>query len=183
MIAQIEAGVAMSTAIIVAIVAFVSTILGASIGAVTNYILAVRRERSDRDQESRAHAIELKRASRLVDLELAKAEALAKISITKRYWVVDAEISTEVWQKYGGTIAPDLSNEAWHAVTKAVLAAEHIKGSLALYVGSVLRDLPISDKSVEGIDVMLRDVQLGREALAPFAVGGNRTQAKTCEIG
>jgi hypothetical protein len=37
----------MSTTIIVAIVAFVSTILGASIVAVTNYILAVRRERAD----------------------------------------------------------------------------------------------------------------------------------------
>ena len=37
----------MSTAIIVAIVAFVSAILGASISAVTNYILAVRRERAD----------------------------------------------------------------------------------------------------------------------------------------
>jgi hypothetical protein len=83
MITRIEAGVAMSTAstaIIVAIVAFVSTILGASIGAVTNYVLAVRRERSDRARDSREHAIEVVRAALLLDSELAKAQALAALA-------------------------------------------------------------------------------------------------------
>jgi hypothetical protein len=56
-------GVAMSTAIIVAIVAFVSTILGACIGACTNYILAVRRELADTAKDGRVHAVEVKRAA------------------------------------------------------------------------------------------------------------------------
>jgi len=168
----------MSTAIIVAIVAFVSTVLGASIGAVTNYILAVRRERSERDQDDRTRAIEIKRASRLIDLELAKAEALAKISLTKRYWVpnTDAELTTEAWQKHGGTVAPYLSDQAWNAVMVAFMAVEHIKGTRTLYLGGALRDLPISDKNAEGVDVMLRDVLIGREALAPFALSGDRTK-------
>src|SRR2546422_6635775 len=122
----------MNTAIIVAIVALVSTIVGATIGAATNYVLAVRRERADERRDSRDHAIEVKRAARLIDLELKLAQSLADISIEKRYWVEDAELSTEAWQKYRGTIAPDLSNQAWHAVTIAFLAAEHIKGARAV---------------------------------------------------
>jgi hypothetical protein len=130
----------MSTAIIVAIVAFASTILGASVGAVTNYILAVRRERADTAKDNRAHAVEVKRAARLIDMELAKAQALAEISLTKRYWVPipDAELSAEAWQKYGGNIAPDLSDQAWHAVTIAFIALEHVKGTRALYLAGAL---------------------------------------------
>lgn len=158
-----------STPIIVAIVAFVSTVLGATIGAATTYVLAVRRERADRDKENRDHAIEVKRASRLVDQELSRAQALAAISIEKRYWVLDVELCTEVWQMHSGTIAPYLSDEAWHAVTIAFQAVEHIKGAKALYLAGVLRDLPISDKCAEGVDVMKNDVTRGREALAPFA--------------
>jgi|ERR1017187_5827214 hypothetical protein len=158
----------MNTAIIVAIVALVSTIVGAAIAAATNYLLAARRERADRETDSRSHAIEVKRAARLLDLELAKAQALADISIRKRYWVAGAELSTEAWQKYGGTIAPDLSNLAWHTVTVAFMAVEHIEGSRALYVGGALHDRPISDGNAEGVAPMLRDVTLGREALAPF---------------
>jgi hypothetical protein len=66
-----------NTAILVAIVAFVSTILGATIGPVTNHILAVRRARADRDKEKREHAVEVKRAARLLDSELANAQVLA----------------------------------------------------------------------------------------------------------
>lgn len=157
----------MDTAIIVAVVGVVSTIVGATIGAATTYVLAVRRERADRENERRNHAIDVKRATRLIDLELAQAAALADISITKRYWV-DYELSTEAWQRYCSIVAPDLSNEAWHAVTMAFMAVEHIKGSRALYVGGVLRDRPISDGNADGVAPMLKDVQLGRAALAPF---------------
>jgi hypothetical protein len=120
-------------------------------------------------RDSRDHAIEVKRAARLIDLELKLAQSLADISIEKRYWVEDAELSTEAWQKYRGTIAPDLSNQAWHAVTIAFLAAEHIRGARAVTLGGVLRDKPISDGLAAQIAPMLRDVTLGREALAPFA--------------
>ena len=53
--------------------------------------------------------IEIKRAARLISLELATARALAGLAITKRYWIADVKLSTKAWQKYGGTIAPDLS--------------------------------------------------------------------------
>ena len=76
----------MSTAIVVAIVALMSTIVGATIGAATNYALAVRRERADRERDSRNHAIEVKRAARLIDAELVRGHAAAQICVEKRHW-------------------------------------------------------------------------------------------------
>jgi hypothetical protein len=157
-----------STAIIVAIISLVSAIVGASIVAVTNYILAVRREKADREKDGRVHAIEAKRAARLIQVELLRAQTLAEISIEKRYWVLDVELTTEAWEKHGGTIAPYLSDEAWYAVIIAFEAVEHIKGTKALYLSGVLRDAPISDKSSEGVGPMLRDVTRGRDALTPL---------------
>lgn len=154
-----------SSEIIVAIVAFVSTILGATIGAVTNYILAVKREKADRDRDERIHEIEIKRAARLMSLELEKAYALAELAIKKRYWVPDARVSTDVWQKYGSTIAPDLSYLDWRAVATAFMALEHINGTMALYLSGPLRDQPISDQSIGGVDIMQRDVKRGIESL------------------
>jgi hypothetical protein len=161
----------MDTAIIVAIVALVSTIVGATIGAATTYVLAARRERVDREIESCNHAIEVKRAARLLDLELHKAQALADIATGKRYWVADAVLSTDAWQKYGGVIAPDLSNVAWRAVAIAFLGVEHIEAAKAFYQAGVLHDSPISDNIAGTIAPMVTDVTLGREALAPFVYG------------
>jgi hypothetical protein len=53
------------TAITVAVVALLSTALGAAIGAFTTYVLAVRRERPERERDSRVHAVEVSRAARL----------------------------------------------------------------------------------------------------------------------
>jgi hypothetical protein len=165
-----DAGAANHTAIIVAIVGFASALLGATIGAVTNYIIAKRQERSEREQEERVRAVGVKRAARLIDQELLLAQALARMAVTERHWVAAAEISTEVWKTHCGTIAPELSDDAWHLVTTAFLAAEHIKWGRGLYLeGNLLRDQPISDEAAGQISVMLRDVQQGRAALAPYA--------------
>jgi hypothetical protein len=101
--------------------------------------------------------------------ELSKAEALANIAITERHWVVEAEISTEVWKNHGETIAPELSDNDWPLVARAFLAAEHIKCGRGLYLDDdLLRDQPISDQVAEQVSVMLQDIQRGREALVPY---------------
>ena len=99
----------MDTGIIVAIVAFASTILGATIGAATTYALAVRREHAEREKETRNHAIDVKRAARLIDAELRLGQAAAHICVEKRHWwSEDAQLSAEAWQKHSSTIAVEL---------------------------------------------------------------------------
>jgi hypothetical protein len=161
----------MDMAIIVAIVALVSTIVGATIGAATTYVLATRRERVDRGIESLNHAIEVKRAARLLDLELHKAQGLAELAISRRYWVADTVLSTEAWEKYGGILAPDLSTVAWNDVSIAFLAVGHIEGARAFYQAGVLHASPMSDNIAGAIAPMVTDVTRGRDSLAPFVYG------------
>lgn len=160
----------MSTAIIVAIVALVSTIVGATIGAATNYILAERRERADNERDSRNHAIEVKRAARLIDAELLRAQAAAHICVEKRqWWAADApQLSTETWQKYSGTIAPDVPDQAWLDVRLAVESIDNIQRARDMAVDAGLGAIPISDATAAQLAPMLRDIKLGRGALVPF---------------
>jgi hypothetical protein len=94
------------TAIIVAIVALISTVVGATIGAVTNYVLAVRRERADSDKDSRSHAIEVSRAARMIDAELLRGQAAAVMCIEQRHWWSgDVQpLATEAWKKYSAIV-------------------------------------------------------------------------------
>ncbi len=163
----------MNTATIVAIVALVSTFVGATIGAATNYLLAVKREKTGRRIEVRHHAIELKRAARLIDAELMRARSAARICIEERHWwSADVrELSTEAWQKYGDTVAPDLSDEAWFAILAAVEAVENIRSARGIFIDQRLGAHPISDAIAARLVPMLSDVELGRVALAPLVYG------------
>ena len=101
-----------------AIVGVVSTVVGGVIGAATTYALAVRREKADMAREHRNEAIEVKRVARLIDVELNRGAAAARICVKKRrWWSADvAPSSTKAWEKFGGTIAPYLSDQAWAAI-------------------------------------------------------------------
>ena len=163
-------GITLITAIIVAVVA-VSTVVGATIGAVTNYVLAVRRERADCDKDNRSHAIEIKRAARMIDAELLRAQAAAVICIEQRHWWSgDVQpLATEAWKKYSAIIAADLSDQAWNEVIIAVEAIDHIREARDRRVEAGLPiDEPISERSAEQLAPMLRDIRAGRGALAPL---------------
>jgi hypothetical protein len=163
-----------TTAIVVAIVALLATILGATIGAITNYVIAVRRDRAERDRDDRNHAIEVKRAARLIDAELSRAVAAANMCVEQRSWWNDGydarDLSTEAWQKYSGTIAADLSNEAWLAITIAIEAVDDLKvvRNVCLSSNAVKKPKPIEDSIADLLSPRLRDIKRGRDALIPF---------------
>ncbi|HVS27667.1 MAG TPA: hypothetical protein VHE58_10330 [Burkholderiales bacterium] len=121
----------MNVTIIVAIVALVSTIIGATIGAATTYMLSVRRERADKERDDRNHAVEVKRAARLIGLDLLWARTAANYWVEEKTWshpdVPILSLSTEARQKYLDTIATDLSEDAWNSVTTALQSADSIR--------------------------------------------------------
>lgn len=159
----------MNVAIIVAIVALVSTIVGATIGAATNYILAVRREREDRQRDDRNHAVEVKRAARSIDQELLWARAAANSWVEEKRWSSPAvpllSLSTEARQKHLDTIAADLSDEAWTSVTGALQAADSIRVILGMPRD---RAIAIPDDVVESFVPLLKNIDKGRRGLAPY---------------
>jgi hypothetical protein len=166
---------------LVAIVALVSTITGATIGAATNYLLAARKERSDRARDDRLRAIKVKRAARLIDAELTRAEAAAEIAIERRHWwSTDVpDLSTEMWRKYSGTIAAHLSDEAWAAMIVALESVDNIRSARANAIEAGLGAVDISDTIAATLAPMRSDLTRGRDALAPLSYGAPSILAVT----
>lgn len=125
-------------------------------------------------RESLSHAIEVKRAARLIQAELARAQAAASICVEKRHWWGRgvAQLSTEAWQKYSATIAPDLPYQAWVAVRIGVEAVDNIRMARDYAAEAGLEDNAISEEIAEKLAPMLRDIKLGSDALAPFVFSG-----------
>lgn len=165
----------MNVAIIIAIVALVSTIVGATIGAATTYILAVRRERADRQRDDRNHAVEVKRAARSIDQELLWAQTAANYMVDNKRWsspvVPVPSLSTEARQKHLDTIAADLSDEAWTSVTTALHSADSIRAILGTPRYEAVRAIGIPDDVAEGFVPMITRLDKGRRDLAPYHSG------------
>jgi len=153
-----------------AIFGLVGVIVGGIITAGSNYLLDRRRERAVSQRDSRNYAIELKRASRLIDAELLRARAAADICVKDRHWwSQDVELTTEAWQKYSGIIAPELSYTAWLAVMGAVLAVDDLMSGRGIAFEHRLTG-DIADTTAEQIVPMLRHIEAGRRALALFVL-------------
>jgi hypothetical protein len=151
-----------------AIFGLLGVFVGGVITAGSSYLLDRRRERVNGQRDSRNRAIEFKRASRLIDTELSRDEAAARICLEKRHWwSPEAQLSRGPWEQFVGVIAPDLSDTAWLEVRVAIEAAEHL--SLARGIGLTVSD-DISDSTAKQIVPMLRDIEAGRRALDPFVL-------------
>jgi hypothetical protein len=139
--------------------------------------LAIRRERADEKRDYLNRFIEVKRAARLIDAELTRAQAAAHICVTKRHWWTPdvAQLSSEAWQEHRAAIAVDLSDEAWTAVTISIEAADNIRVARDIATAAGLGAHAISDTTAETLIPMLRDIQLGRAALAPLTSSSLKT--------
>jgi hypothetical protein len=140
-------------------------LFGGIITAGSSYLLDRRREQEERQRESRNRAIDLKRAARLIDDELARGQASAKICVEKRrLWNADEPLLTGAWQQHCAVIAPELSDADWQAVIVASIAVQQLRIGRVKHVGPG----DISDTVAETYVPMLRDIEAGRLALAPF---------------
>ena len=159
----------MNVPIIVAIVALVSTTLGAVIGAATTYTLAVRRERADKEIDIRRHALEVKRAARVLDAELLWVRAAASYWIETKTWSEQStpllSLSSDARQQYLDTIAPDLTDQEWRHLVVAFHSAEQIRVTAA---SPIDRSVPISSDMAELFIPLLSNVDKGRNSLAPY---------------
>jgi hypothetical protein len=154
-----------TTAVIVALIGLSGVVVGAVITVWANWVLVVRREKADAERESRKRAIEVKTAARMIAIELATAGAAALICVEKRHWwSADVPLKTEEWQKYASVIAPYLSNTDWIAMVTAFMSVDNLRT-----IGDPRPTGAITDAIADAIAPILRDIENGKEALAPYA--------------
>jgi hypothetical protein len=101
-------------------------IIGGIITAGANYLLDRRRELAAKERDEHHRALEVKRAARLIDIEILRVAASLKIVIDRKHWS-SPKLTTEAWQKYSAVIAPVLSYSDWLTVVKAIIAIDSIE--------------------------------------------------------
>jgi hypothetical protein len=149
------------------VVGAVVAIVSGTVGAIGTYIVGLKMQRESWRREdqvsSRTHTIEVKRAARLIEVELARAHAAAAICVEqKEWWSSDVQLTTEAWENYKATIATELSYTDWHTLSGAVVAVE----SLSMIRGDQTGD--ISAELAERIVPTLRTIEAARGHLVPL---------------
>jgi hypothetical protein len=121
--------ITLTVGIISAISGLVGVIVGGIITAGSNYLLYQKRVQTERERDSRNHAIEIRGTSRLIDADLSRAIAVARICIDERHWwSPDVQpLTLEGWEQHRGIVAPELTENAWLAVRVAVEAVDNLK--------------------------------------------------------
>jgi hypothetical protein len=151
-----------TTAITMALIGMGGVFVGALITVGANWVFAIRREKVDAEKDRRMHAIEVKKASRLIADELSIAHAAAdKCVEQKLWWGADVQLTTEAWRKYRSVITPELSDTDSKTLVVAFQAVDDLRliGSIRTGTG------PIPHTTAEQIGPILRDISKGLEAL------------------
>lgn len=134
--------------IVGALIALVSGLLGATIGAWTNFLLAKHKEKSDFATEQRKNKFETKRAARLIYMDYLNAWGFLDGQIQAVKWSpLNCEASA--WKLYSQVLAPAVSDEDWHILYMAEISIRHVLFSRTIAEKNGLIDDSISAKSLE----------------------------------
>jgi len=134
-------------------------IAGGLITAASSYYLDLRRERASTERESVIYAIEIKRAARLIDLELAEARAAVKSVKKLLLWSPDMEPKTEAWEKYGPIMAPRLSFNEWKALTIAVQRMKDVNTRMKLACLGAATPCEVTAADTKFLSPTIKDIE------------------------
>jgi len=175
--------------------ALAAVLLGAIITAGITFWVARQKESADLAAEHRRHAVEVRRAARLIDADLAIAETAARTTIeSRKWWYTSQTLTSKGWQQRRDVIASEMSESAWKSVVAAGIAMDDLQSGrddiFRIYRAQMAIDpataavvqaadalgldfpysapAPIPDDQAARIEPILKHLQAGRAALAPL---------------
>jgi hypothetical protein len=131
-------------ALLVGAVAFVATVLGATIGAMSNYFIARRKQKDDLAIKRDERAFEGKRAARLIYADLLVAYTIVQMTIDEGVWNI-ALFENESWSKYSFILAPAVSSDDWVHLNTAQIAISHAVAMRRMAIDSKSTQTPLGD--------------------------------------
>ena len=153
-----------------AIFSLVGVILGGVIASGTSYLLETRREKREREKESRIRAASLRQAARLIDEEFLTASGCIQFALQEKRWgdVPILEPTIISWEQYHSVLAMELSTGAWATTLKAHIAVKHLIHLRSISApdpntGELTKDMLEFAESVRG------EIEKGRTAVAGFS--------------
>jgi hypothetical protein len=190
--------------------ALAAVLLGAIITGAVTFWVARRKERADIAAEHQRHVVEVRRAARLIDADLAIAETAARTSIeSRRWWYTSQTLTSEGWQPRREVIASEMSESAWQSVIVAGIAINDLQSArddilkinraqmaidpATAAVVKTADDLgldflypttaQIPDDQAARIEPILKHLQAGRAALAPLTADEPPSAPRTAARG
>ena len=127
-----------------ALIGLLGVFVGGLITAGATFILTVRKERTDEAREAANREREVKKAARLVGLELAQANDKWGLAIKLQAFLDAGKIiKTEVWDAHKAILAEHLPIEDWNALSGGFRTISQVErsisdtGSYALYAAEL----------------------------------------------
>lgn len=150
----------------VAIVGFVGVLVGAVVAAGAQFILARRHEH----REDMANWKSVKRSARLVANELDTAQGANRSSLTLRQWTFTPnKYETNAWLEHRSTLAGELSENAWEALTFGVWAVETVRDVRRANFDQPNPQWSLTVDTAAAIEQALGPIQNALVALEPYA--------------
>lgn len=151
-----------------AIIGLIGVLLGAAISAGTNFLLAIRRERRDREEQARIRAAELREACRLIALELTGLDRRIGEQLNKREWshVDGTDAAIAVWKAMRSIIARNAPTKAWSDICVAFVHLDAVQ-----YWNSKVEEIskPIPIGTDSGLEVSRDKIANGMNAISDLA--------------
>jgi len=129
------------------------------------------RPKAEDHEGPRTRSTECRAALSLVCLELLQVRTAARQYLeTRQRPLLDPHLTSEAWQEHRAAIALELSLSDWTALVSAYEAVNGIRSGAC--DATLARDTPAAIRAirVELITPMLREIERGCVALAPYAL-------------
>jgi hypothetical protein len=115
-----------------ALIGLLGVFVGGLVTAGANFILTVRKERADEAREAANREREVKRAARLVGLELAQARDKWGLAIKLQAFLdADETIKTEAWDAHKTILADHLRIEDWNVLAEGFRTISQVERSIS----------------------------------------------------
>lgn len=150
-----------------ALIALVGGLIGATIGSVTNYLIAWQKQKNDTKAEERKNQIEIKRAARLIQMELLAGFSALNAAIKMRAWVL-TEISTCDWKKYSHVLAPIMPDKDWLDLCVAEMSLDYVESARVKAVKATLPTYELPESFVAVLNKDAERINRGLEVLKPW---------------
>ncbi len=148
---------------------FVGVIVGGLITAGSSYLLDERRSKREREREERDRLTEIKRAARMIDLDLLTAAGHATFAHKNNcYWSSrDSPLNLEGWNDYAAILAPAASTDVWSKIRLGINAVRHLNEYRAFDASASGEECfpPLSNTLKTDLERLLDNIAKARGAL------------------
>ena len=155
-----------STSLAPAIIGLVGVLVGGLIAAASNYIVATRTERAERNKLETEREVGLHRAARMVWVELQEANTALDLARGGRIWEphdTGAHTRSDNWEKYGEILAASMPFNDWDNVSRSY-ASVHTLRSWYNRDSSVV----LTEDAIPNFNVAMGNIEQAILSLEPY---------------